>query len=186
MSNKYGKDTNFQGKTPLAKFSETEKTTKNSTNSVSKQPEDWAQKPIQPEAKGRTKKCIPHSVKEWLIYLSTLNISEIHEMANSDMIGDHALALSIYRNALKGDKYAINTVLDNIGNINAKEYVESNLQNEDIKSEIARRDTKIEAEEREEAEIRQNLKRFLKEQYDKTLNQKSKFMQEKDVNDEEN
>lgn len=112
--------------------------------------------------KGRPKKLIPNSLKERLIYISTLKLSEINKMAKTDMTGDQALALSIYKNALKGDKSALKTVAELIGKINAKEYVELRLQDEEKKT----------LAEKESAEIRHHLLVRLREDiYGKPLNQ---------------
>ena len=84
------------------------------------------------------------------------------EMAKTDMVVDQALALSIYKNALKGDKSALKTVAELIGKINAKEYVELRLQDEEKKT----------LAEKESAEIRHHLLVRLREDlYGKPLNQ---------------
>lgn len=104
--------------------------------------------------KGRPKKFIPISVKEWLIYISSLKLSEINKMAKTDMTGEQALALSIFKNALKGDKSAVKTVTEIIGKTNAKEYIELKLQDEEKKA----------ADEKEFAELRHNLLVRLREE----------------------
>jgi len=112
--------------------------------------------------KGRPKKFIPISVKEWLIYISTLSLSAIQKMAKTDMAGDQALALSIFKNALKCDKSAVKTVTEIIGKTNAKEYIELKLQDEEKKT----------AAEKESAEINHHLLVRLREDlYGKPLNQ---------------
>ena len=112
--------------------------------------------------KGRPKKFIPKTTMEWLKYIASLKLSEINKMAKTDMTGDQALALSTYKNALKGDRYAAKIVAEHIGKINVKEYVKLRLQDEEKKT----------AAEKESEEIRHHLLVRLREElYGKPLNQ---------------
>lgn len=155
--NQNGKNTNPQGAVNAASMGNQEPV------GYGKPPKEYQFKKGQSgNPKGRPKKLIPNSLKEWLIYISTLKLSEINKMAKIDMTGDQALALSIYKNALKGDKSALKTVAELIGKINAKEYVELRLQDEEKKT----------LAEKESAEIRHHLLVRLREDlYGKPLNQ---------------
>ena len=93
--------------------------------------------------KGRPKKFIPKTTMEWLKYIASLNLSEINKMAQTDMTGDQAYALSIYQKALKGDRTAMKILSEAIGDVDVKEFIRLKLRDEEKRT----------AAERESAEL---------------------------------